>query len=303
MLVANENGKVSVNSIGFQRVVLGIWPLLTSSRGIICSVNRRVFDVEVGLWTRLFRAIIISGAVTAGFVLLFGSVGLVVATGGQFVVDAMPWLGFSVGAILMLLGMWLLAGGRPVFFVAAQRAGAKMGGVGRRGVPSFFMFGVAYGLASLSCTLPIFLIVVVSSSVAGSFVDGVFQFVAYAMGMGAVLIALTLSTAVFKGAMAVYLRGLLPYMQRISAVLIIMAGAFVVYYWASIGGLGPATWQNQEINAVVESVLGSLTNEASAAVFLVPGYAFASGMLATINPCGFALLPAYLSFYLAGNEE
>ena len=36
-----------------------------------------------------------------------------------------------------------------------------------------------------------------------------------------------------------------------------------------------------------------------------PGYAFAAGMLATLNPCGFTLLPAYLSYYLgrADDEE
>ena len=27
-------------------------------------------------------------------------------------------------------------------------------------------------------------------------------------------------------------------------------------------------------------------------------YAFTTGMLATVNPCGFAMLPAYLSYFL-----
>ena len=36
----------------------------------------------------------------------------------------------------------------------------------------------------------------------------------------------------------------------------------------------------------------------SAAVTL----AFGAGLLATVNPCGFALLPGFLSFYLGGSE-
>jgi cytochrome c-type biogenesis protein len=32
------------------------------------------------------------------------------------------------------------------------------------------------------------------------------------------------------------------------------------------------------------------------------GYAFAAGMLAALNPCGFALLPGYLGLYLGANE-
>ena len=32
------------------------------------------------------------------------------------------------------------------------------------------------------------------------------------------------------------------------------------------------------------------------------GLALAAGMLATVNPCGFALLPAYLSFLVTGDS-
>ena len=266
------------------------------------AMNKVVLEVGVGSGTRLARAMVISMAVTAGFVLLFGSVGLVVAAGGQFVVDVMPWVGLSIGALLTLLGLWLLVGRNSIYFGVAQRVSARINVAGRHRIPSFFMFGVAYGLASLSCTLPIFLIVVVSSGVAGSFLDGVLQFVAYAIGMGVVLMALTLGTAVFKGAVAGFLRSTLPYVERVSALLITLAGLFIVYYWISIAGLGPDAWQIGPLNDLVEPALGSVTNEASAAVLLVPGYAFAAGMLATVNPCGFALLPAYLSLYLAGDE-
>ena len=31
-------------------------------------------------------------------------------------------------------------------------------------------------------------------------------------------------------------------------------------------------------------------------------YAFTTGMLATVNPCGFAMLPAYLSYFLGDRE-
>jgi cytochrome c biogenesis protein CcdA len=33
------------------------------------------------------------------------------------------------------------------------------------------------------------------------------------------------------------------------------------------------------------------------------GYAFGAGMVAAVNPCGFAMLPAYLSLYLGAQEE
>ncbi|MGH9112549.1 MAG: cytochrome c biogenesis protein CcdA, partial [Acidimicrobiales bacterium] len=32
------------------------------------------------------------------------------------------------------------------------------------------------------------------------------------------------------------------------------------------------------------------------------GFAFAAGMVAAFNPCGFAMLPAYLSWFLGQSE-
>ena len=31
--------------------------------------------------------------------------------------------------------------------------------------------------------------------------------------------------------------------------------------------------------------------------------AFTAGLVATVNPCGFAMLPAYLSWYLEGDSD
>lgn len=33
------------------------------------------------------------------------------------------------------------------------------------------------------------------------------------------------------------------------------------------------------------------------------GYAFGAGMVATVNPCGFLMLPTYAAYYLGTNEE
>jgi cytochrome c biogenesis protein CcdA len=110
------------------------------------------------------------------------------------------------------------------------------GGLG--GVRSYFLFGIAYGICSLSCTLPVFLIVVGISSTASDFVGGLYQFVSYALGMGATLLVLTLGTAVFKEVVGSYLRRVVPYVERASAGFIALAGIFVIYYWLTIGDLG-----------------------------------------------------------------
>jgi cytochrome c biogenesis protein CcdA len=87
-------------------------------------------------------------------------------------------------------------------------------------------------VASLSCTLPIFLVVVGSALTLAGLGAALLTFVAYALGMGTVLTALTVGTALFKGAVAQGLRRLVPYVERASALLLLGAGLYLVAYWA-----------------------------------------------------------------------
>ena len=51
------------------------------------------------------------------------------------------------------------------------------------------------------------------------------------------LVALTVSLGLFKGALVKYLRKIVPYVERISAVLLLGAGGYIVYYWIVVGRL------------------------------------------------------------------
>jgi cytochrome c biogenesis protein CcdA len=59
---------------------------------------------------RGLRALLIGGAVSLGFVLLFGLAGVVVSAGGSAILGTMPWVGTVIGAALILMGLWMLAG-------------------------------------------------------------------------------------------------------------------------------------------------------------------------------------------------
>jgi cytochrome c-type biogenesis protein len=103
------------------------------------------------------------------------------------------------------------------------------------GARNVFLFGVAYGIASLACTLPIFLLVVGSSLVTRGLLASLGQFIGYGLGMGTLLTAVTLSVALFKGALVSWLRKLLPAVHQVSAALMAIAGAFIVAYWLYYG--------------------------------------------------------------------
>ena len=183
------------------------------------------------------RAWLVGGSVTGGFVVLFGVVGGLISLGARsVVVEILPWLGLAIGVLLVFAGAWLVGGGK-LYTGLAARAATRLGDPSAISPKGYFLFGLSYGTASLSCTLPVFLAVVGTSFASSSILASAGQFFLYALGMGLVIIALTLGIAFARGAMVGALRKALPYIQPIGSWLMIVAGAYIVFYWLTIGGL------------------------------------------------------------------
>jgi hypothetical protein len=55
--------------------------------------------------------------------------------------------------------------------------------------------------------------------------------------MGLVISGLTVGAALFKHAALGGVRRVLPFVQPLSALLLLVAGAYIIYYWLTFGGL------------------------------------------------------------------
>jgi len=189
---------------------------------------------------RILRAFMVGATVCLGFILLFGLAGIIISAGGNALLGAMPWIGILIGVALILLGLWVLAG-RSLYLGVFERFASRVGDPSTVSVRGFFLFGLAYGTASLSCTLPVFLVVVGSGIMAGGFLTGMGQFLGYGLGMASVIMALTLALAFFKQGLVARLRKAAPYVQLASAVLLVLAGAYMISYWWSspVQGIPP----------------------------------------------------------------
>ena len=234
-------GMVSaVNPCGFAMLpaylglFLGTRELSAASAG--GRFNYGAGDVVAAVPAQLGRAVLVTSVVTAGFIVLFGGAGAVITAGGRFLVTFMPWLALAIGGVLVLMGLSMMLG-RHYTLGAATRIAAVLGDPSTVGIKGFFIFGVAFATASLSCTLPIFLTVVGGSLAANGFASATLQFVSYAMGMGLVILVLTLGIALFKGAVVGQFRAVMPYVERVSALFMIAAGSYIVYYWLVTGDL------------------------------------------------------------------
>ena len=179
------------------------------------------------------RALAFSLAMTAGFTAVFGAFGLLLTlvAGVGAVQRYLPWFTVVLGVLLLGLGVWLVTG--------RDLPGLRIAGVRRptltRSASSMAMFGVAYATASLSCTIAPFLATVVASFRAGSVAGGLAVFAAYALGMGLVIVAVSLAVALARTAMVTWLRHAGRYVPRLGGALLLVAGAYVAYYgWYEI---------------------------------------------------------------------
>lgn len=216
----------AVNPCGFALLPAFLGLYLGATEGSDASRSRH-----------LVRAVWIGLMVTASFVALFGVTGLIIGAVTSAITGVFPWVGLIVGIALVLAGGVQLSGGEIAAGIGGRLAG-RLGTQARRtSTRGYLAYGLAYGLASLGCTLPIFLTVVGSTLTTGGLLAATGQFVLYALGMGFVLTLLTLGTALFKYAAMRAVRRVVRWVHPLSALLLLLAGTYLIYYWLTLGGL------------------------------------------------------------------
>jgi len=187
--------------------------------------------------TSVIRAVFVGIVVTAGFILLFSVTGIFIAFGARSILtNVLPWFGLSVGILLIIGGSWLLSGG-SLYTSLATRMADRIGNPNQIGAKSYFLFGLSYGVASLSCTLPIFLAVVGTSFATQKLSTSFNQFLAYGLGMGLVIMTLTIGVALFKRALSKIAKGVFRYIEPLGIALMIGAGIYIVFYWLTVGNM------------------------------------------------------------------
>ncbi|MGZ4710648.1 MAG: cytochrome c biogenesis CcdA family protein [Acidimicrobiales bacterium] len=173
----------------------------------------------------VLHALVIGATVTAGFLVVFGLLGILLDGALSSLQDWLPWVTIVLGVLLVGLGIALLSGRSFALRIPTPR----QRGDGSQ-LLSVFVFGVSYALVSLSCTIPLFIAAVAPSFTDANFASGVAAFLAYGLGMGVVLIALTVALALAKHSLVRNLRRVLPYIYKVSGVLLVVAGLYVAYY-------------------------------------------------------------------------
>jgi cytochrome c-type biogenesis protein len=180
------------------------------------------------------QSVIVAMSLTGGVIGLFIVAGALVAGVSGSFVFAFPWVGLGLGVLLTAVGGGILAGRSLHLPLLEGLAGRLAREAGTGSARSYARYGVIYGLASLSCTLPAFLAVITTSLLSGGFLMAVIQFVMFGAGMAAVLAGMTVVVGLMCRGAPDALRRFSRHAVKVSGVLLLLAGGYLVYYWLSI---------------------------------------------------------------------
>jgi cytochrome c biogenesis protein CcdA len=180
-----------------------------------------------GALTALGRAVAATAAMALGFVVVFGAFGLLTVAAAATVQRYLPYVTVLIGIALVALGIWLMLG-RQLTALTPDRLMHQWAPTARLG--SMFGYGLGYAIASLSCTVAPFLAVTGAAVGGGSVIGTLSVYLAYAAGFTLVVGVLAVATALSSAAVADRMRRILPYLNRISGILLVVVGLYVAYY-------------------------------------------------------------------------
>ena len=191
---------------------------------------------------------------TVGFIAVFTGFGLLAAPLAASLHGVLPWLTIAIGLSVAALGGWLLAGRSIYLRLPMFRADVHGGSVW-----GAMLYGVAFAIASLSCTIGPFLALVVAAFQLDSVAAGVGAFTVYALGMGTVVAVVSVAVALTRQAAVRSARRAYGALSRFSGGLMLVTGLYVAWYgWygVRIAGGGDTADPIIDAAAAIAATLG-----------------------------------------------
>jgi cytochrome c-type biogenesis protein len=205
------------------------------------------------------RALKVSLAVSAGFMTIFVALGVAFRMGSQWLVDHADWISLGIGLALVVLGVAMLFGYQLP--MTTPKLDVQTTGEGRdRSVRAMYLFGLAYAIASIGCTIGPFIGTVLGGFSASGWATGAISLLLYGLGMATLITGLTVTLALANTALLKVLRHGMTWFETLAGIFVLLTGLYLTWYWYN--GLtdrldddlvGAAeSWQNDLANFVRE---------------------------------------------------
>jgi cytochrome c-type biogenesis protein len=179
------------------------------------------------------RALLVSAAVSTGFLSVFLVAGIISYNFTNWINENAKYATGLIGVGLLVLGVAMLFGYKLPFMTPNINAGSDGP---ERTMRAMFVFGIAYAVASIGCTIGLFIATVFSTTARDGVAAGVGNVVAYGAGMALLVSALTVALATANTSLLSFLRGGLQYVDRIAAGFVVLSGMYLLwyFYWVDI---------------------------------------------------------------------
>lgn len=178
------------------------------------------------------RALLFGLAMTLGFMAVFTAFGLLFGgVNASLQGSILPYVSYvtaAMGAVLIWLGVVLAKGGE------LKGPGLRLNtNAPSKSFWSQTAYGASFAVASLSCTIGLFLAIVTQALAATNPLGAVAPFVIYGLGMGTSILVVSLIAALAGSGVAGALRSKTPAIMRVGGWLMILAGIYVPVFGLS----------------------------------------------------------------------
>ena len=177
------------------------------------------------------RALVVSGAVSGGFLSVFVVVALATEQFKQaaWINENAKYATAVIGVALVVLGLGMLFGYKLPIVTPRLDAGGR-----DRTVWSMFVYGIAYAVASISCTIGLFVATLFGTAERAGYAAGVANMTAYGLGMALIVTALTVALAVAKVGLLHVLRRSAQYVSLVAGAFVFLSGLYLLWYFWNV---------------------------------------------------------------------
>ena len=182
-------------------------------------------ETELTTSERMRRALVVSSGISIGFLAIFFVIGVISRLFTQWIELNAKYASLAIGIVLVIGGARMLSGWTPKFALP------QIGGVQTKTFRATVIYGVAYAVASIGCTIGFLTTAVFGSIALHGFISGVFSILLYGLGMAMLVTALTVSLAFAKTGIVTMIKNRLHIVQRLGAIFVTITGIYLVLYW------------------------------------------------------------------------
>ena len=172
------------------------------------------------------RALIVGATVSAGFFAVFFAIGAATQYWTYRLLENAKYATLVIGLLFVVLGIAILFGYKLPIATPRVDIGDR-----DQTLRTMFLYGIAYAVASIGCTLPLFIATLFQTGERVGYWSGVANVVMYAAGMALVVISLTLALAAANQGFVRWLRAKMQYVEMVSGAFVFISGLYLLWYF------------------------------------------------------------------------